>query len=441
MENDPDPNILLIQGLILIIIIVITGMITAFTTAFQSLNKGKLQGWEKEGTKGGRLLSKSLDDSTAFLSKLNLAALLMVLLFSAAVSYFAIENSAFSRNHYEMYIILALLVIGEAVVLMIFSFVYPKKPAQMNQLSTCYRLIIPAYAMAVVVTPLNYIVTIIVKFLLLIAGHKEEDFHEEFSEEEVMSMIETGTEKGELKEEGKKMIDAIFAFDDKLAYEIMTPRTDVFTIDINESLTMYLDNIIKMRYSRIPVYEGAPDNIIGILFLKDLIKEALFQDISNVNIKELLRKPFFVPETKNIDSLFMELKSSKNHIAILIDEYGGFSGIVTMEDILEEIVGEIEDEYDETEADILTLCDKTYLIDGSIDLGDFNEKLGTDLTSSDSETLGGYLLEHLGEIPEDGPCNIYIETGNLKMTILEIKERRIEKVKVEVTNCDNGLTM
>lgn len=235
------------------------------------------------------------------------------------------------------------------------------------------------------------------------------------------------------------MINAIFAFDDKLAYEIMTPRTEVFSIDITDDIEDYLEELLEMRYSRIPVYKDDTDNIIGILYLKDIMQQGLYSDINKVDIVPLLRKPFYVPETKNIDSLLLELKASKNHMAILIDEYGGFSGIVTMEDIIEEIVGEIEDEYDLPGFGIEVLGEGVYLVDGSIDLDDLNEEIGTNLTSEDSETLGGFLLELLGEIPEADTRGIEIDTEMIMFKIVAIKDRRVEKVRLEMKPMYCGL--
>ena len=180
-----------------------------------------------------------------------------------------------------------------------------------------------------------------------------------------MEMLEAGQESGELKEEGKKMITGVFAFDDILAYEIMTPRTDVFAIDINDEPSEYIDELMSLKYSRIPVYEDDSDNIIGILNIKDYLIQARELGFDNVDIRAILRTPYFVPETKNIDSLFVELQKTKQHIAILIDEYGGFSGIVTMEDIIEEVMGEIDDEYDEEEPEIKQIRSDTWQLDGS----------------------------------------------------------------------------
>lgn len=251
-------------------------------------------------------------------------------------------------------------------------------------------------------------------------------------EEEVMSILEAGQESGVLKEEGKKMINSIFALDDKLAYEIMTPRTDVFVIDIEDPPEEYVDDLMKLRYSRIPVCQGETDNIIGILNIKDYLIQAWEKGFESVDIASILRAPYFVPETKNIDALLFELQKMKQQIAILIDEYGGFSGIVTMEDIIEQVVGDIDDEYDEEEEIIDKVDDHIYLVDGDVSLEDLDEELGIDLTSETSETIGGFLIDMLGEIPDENDVGRIIEFENYQFKIMAIQDRRIERVKVYI---------
>ena len=251
-------------------------------------------------------------------------------------------------------------------------------------------------------------------------------------EEEVMSILEAGQESGVLKDEGKKMINSIFALDDKLAYEIMTPRTDVFVIDIEDPPEEYVDDLMKLRYSRIPVCQGETDNIIGILNIKDYLIQAWEKGFEAVDIASILRTPYFVPETKNIDALLFELQKMKQQIAILIDEYGGFSGIVTMEDIIEQVVGDIDDEYDEEEEIIDKVDDHIYLVDGDVSLEDLDEELGIDLTSETSETIGGFLIDMLGEIPDANDVGRIITFENYQFKIMAIQDRRIERVKIYI---------
>ena len=258
----------------------------------------------------------------------------------------------------------------------------------------------------------------------------------EYSEDDIVEMLEAGQESGELKEEGKKMITGVFAFDDILAYEIMTPRTDVFAIDINDEPSEYIDELMSLKYSRIPVYEDDSDNIIGILNIKDYLIQARELGFDNVDIRAILRTPYFVPETKNIDSLFFELKKTKQQIAVLIDEYGGFCGIVTMEDIIEEVMGEIDDEYDEEEQELTKIGEDLYMIEGSMDLNDINEELGINLESENSETIGGLIIDMFGEIPDEDDIGKEVFIDNVVFTINSVKDRRIEKVIMKINKED-----
>lgn len=286
--------------------------------------------------------------------------------------------------------------------------------------------------LSVLLLPLTWILTLLCNAVLTIFRQKTDVDDQVFSEDDVMSLLEEGQKSGEIMEEGRKMIGSIFRFDDELAYEIMTPRTDVFLIDIDDPKEAYIDELMGMRYTRVPVCEGDSDNIIGILNLKDYLGKVIQEGTKDFDIRSILRKAYFVPETKNIATLFMEMQKEKQHISILIDEYGGFSGICTMEDIIEEIVGDIDDEYDEEEETIDQISEDTYLADGSVSLDDFNEMAGTDLSSENSETIGGFILDLIGEIPKDGYVNRTVNFGRYEFTILSVKERRIERVKIHI---------
>ena len=194
----------------------------------------------------------------------------------------------------------------------------------------------------------------------------------------------------------------------------------------------YLNDLMTMRYSRIPVCKGETDNIIGILHIKDYLIQAWEKGFDGVEIASIIRKAYFVPETKNIDSLLYEMQRTKQQIAILIDEYGGFSGIVTMEDIIEQVVGDIDDEYDEEEEIIDKIDDNIYLVDGDVDLDDLDEELGIDLVSETSETIGGFIIDMLGEIPDENDVGRIVEFENYQFKIMAIQDRRIERVKIYI---------
>lgn len=285
---------------------------------------------------------------------------------------------------------------------------------------------------ATVVSPVTFLLMLAANILLKLFRQQTQVVDGSFSEEEVMSMLEVGQESGVLKEEGRKMINSIFAFDDKLAYECMTPRTDVFMIDIDDPIEEYLDDLMALRYSRIPVYRDDSDNIIGILNVKDYFRQAREDSFETVAIEPILRKAYFVPETKNIDSLFFELQKLKQQIAILIDEYGGFSGIVTMEDIIEQVMGDIDDEYDEEEEIIDKVDENIYLVDGDVNLDDLNEEQGVNLESETSETIGGFIIDMLGEIPDESDVGRIVTYKNYELKIMAVQDRRIERVKIYV---------
>ena len=280
--------------------------------------------------------------------------------------------------------------------------------------------------------PLVWLCKSIADVLLKIMGKKTDVDDSYFSEDKVMSMLDRGQERGEIKEEGRRMIDSIFEFDDLLAYEIMTPRTDVFMFDINDERSEYFDELMELTHSRIPVYEGDADNIVGILHIKDYLHQATKKGFDKVDIKKLLRPAYFVPETKNIDALFRELQIEKQHLAILIDEYGGFSGIVSVEDIIEQIVGDIDDEFDEEDRIIEKIDDTTFVVDGNVYLDDLEDEANIELESETSETVGGFIIDLMGEIPKEKVKYDTISYENYDFDIMKVKDRRIEKLRIRI---------
>ena len=316
------------------------------------------------------------------------------------------------------------------VLVVIFGQYFPHKVALQHAEGIANRTEKIANGISTFFSPITAVLMLITNVFLRIFRQETQVEEETFSEEEVMSMIQVGKESGVLKEEGTKMINSIFAFDDKLAYEIMTPRTDVFSIDIEDPVEEYIEELMKLRHSRIPVCKGDSDNIIGILHIKDYLIKARETKFENVDIESILRKAYFVPDTKNIDSLFIELQKTKQQIAILIDEYGGFSGIVTVEDIIEQVMGNIDDEYDEEDEIIDKVDDNLYLVDGDVSIDDLDEELGIELESENSETIGGFIIDILGEIPSENDIGRVVEFEDYKFKIMSIEERRIKRVKI-----------
>lgn len=434
MSSDPGP--MWGQIILLLVLIIINAYFAAAEMAIVSVNKNRIRSLAQEGNKKAQALAGLIDEPNKFLSSIQVVITLAGFLTSAEAAVSFSDDVGAWLEHAgipygtEISVILVTLVL--AFFTLVLGELLPKRLAMLHADKIAMGVVKPILFISVIFKPFVWLLSVTVTLILKLLRQRTDVTSVEYSEDDVVSMLEAGQESGELKEEGKKMITSIFAFDDLLAYEVMTPRTDVFSIDINAPTEDYIDELMELRYSRIPVYEDDSDNIIGILYIKDYLIKAREAGFDNVDFRSILRKPYFVPETKNIDSLFFELQTTKQHIAILIDEYGGFSGIVTMEDIIEEVMGDIDDEYDEVEPEIQKIAEDTYIVDGSMDLDDIDEELGIDLESENSETIGGFIIDILGEIPDENDTGREIEYENCRFRIDSVRDRRIEKITITI---------
>lgn len=257
--------------------------------------------------------------------------------------------------------------------------------------------------------------------------------------DQITSMVELGEEQGILNSAEKEMIDGVMGFNSRVAEEIMTPRTEVFMVDINKKPEEYMDELAEYRYSRIPVYDDDIDNIVGVIYLKDIFKVVYKEGIKNLDIKKLIKPAYFVPERKNIHMLFQEMQREQRHLSLLMDEYGGFSGIVTMEDLTEEIMGDIDDEFDNDEPDVYALTTNEAVVQGSTSIKDINDMLGTHFPEDmDYDTISGFIINKLGYIPNTNRIS-EIEFENANIKILEVEDRRIKKVKITLIDIDPNL--
>jgi len=435
---DPDPSIsLTVQILFLILLILVNAFFASAEMAIVSVNKNRVKVLAQEGNKKAKLLLKLYDEPNKFLSTIQVAITLAGFMASAvAATSMADDIALFLSNHgipYGTQIAVTVVTLILSYITLVLGELYPKRMALQYSEQIAMFSVKTIILISKISKPFVWLLSASVAFLLRITGVKDTNIEEQYSEEEIKSLLEVGQETGLIKETGKEMITSIFEFDDKLAYEVMTPRTDVYMININDNLADYVDELLEERFSRIPVYEKDIDNIIGILYMKDFIIEARKQGFENVDIRSLIRKPYLVPESKNIDELFRELQETKVHIAILIDEYGGFSGIVTIEDLIEEVMGNIDDEDDDHEPKLEVVGENTYLIDGHYYIDDLNEKLLLNLESEEHETIGGLVIDLLGEIPdEDDTEERIVEFDNCTFKIESVKDRRIDKVRLYI---------
>lgn len=430
--DDPDTvsSILLILGLLLI-----NAFFAAAEMAIVSVNKNKINSLAEEGNKKALALKKLTSEPTKFLSTIQVGVTLSGLFASAsATTGISAQLDNLLKNigvPYSAQISVVIVTIILSYFTLVFGELFPKRMALQKSEAISMFAVKPLIFISKITSPFVKLLSGSTNTLVKLSGIKIDNLEEEVSKEEIKSLIEVGQEQGVINETEKEMIQGIFDFDDTLAKEVMTPRTDVFMINIETPIDKIKKQIMEENFSRIPVYEEDSDNIIGILYIKDFYAEALDKGIENINIREMLRKPYFVPETKNIDDLFKELQSTKNHMAILIDEYGGFSGIVTIEDLIEEVMGNIFDEYDESEPDIKKLDSNTYLVNGLLPIGELNEHLHLSLESENTDTIGGFIINLMGAIPTSNDCPA-IKYENLTFKIEEVNEKRIEKLRLSI---------
>jgi magnesium and cobalt exporter, CNNM family len=297
-------------------------------------------------------------------------------------------------------------------------------------------LVLPLRIVILLLSPLTIILLTISTLLAKFFG--SDKLVNKVTEEEIMSLVNEGHSGGTIEDEEKEMIYSILQLDETFAREIMVPRIDIISAEVKTNLKDAMNVFIESGFSRIPVYEENIDNIVGLLYAKDLLGLLNNGGLSGHSVRELLRSAYFVPETRAADDLLRDLQARNVHMAIVVDEYGGTSGLVTIENIMEEIVGDIRDEYDlNEETEYIQHTDDEYIIDAGMDIDDLNELLGTDISSDETDTLGGYIFFTIGRIPIVGET---IDTDELHMTVRSIEGRRIRKVviKVKQQQADNS---
>lgn len=432
---DPDADKIIGQIVILIALTMVNAFFACAEMAMVSVNKSKMKRFAEEGRNSAKLVLKFSEEPTKFLSTIQVAITLAGF-FSSASAASGLSNPLgvwLSKNNIPYGSQLSLITV--TLILSYFTLVFgelvPKKVALQKPESISMFCVKPIKAVSKFAYPFIKLLTFSTNIVTLPFGIKEGNTEEILSREELISLVNEGQAHGVLNKKEKEMINSIMEFDEKIAKEIMTPRINVFAIDISAPKEEYLEDLLKTKYTRIPVYEEDIDNIVGMLYIKDFLKEAVKKGYKNVDLRSILKKPYLVPESKIIKDLFRELQQSKKQIAVLIDEYGGFAGIVTMEDLVEEVMGDIEDEYDLISVKVKKLDDSTYLIDGMVTIDELNDKLDLDLYSENYETISGYLIDHIGSIPQENDERT-IEIDNLVFKLESVKNKRIDKVKLYI---------
>lgn len=422
------------QILVLVILILINAFFAASEMAFISLNDSKIAGMAKEGNKKAKKIEKMLKKPSKFLATIQIGITLAGFLSSAFAADTFVEKLGpvlynlmpfFSLNVWQG-ISLVLITIIISFFTLIFGELVPKRIAMKYPEQVSFASIGVIRFISILTAPVVKFLTETTNLVSKIFGIGENE-EEIVTEEEIRMMVDQGGEKGTIDNAEKEMINNVFEFNDKVVSEVMTNRTEIFAVDANTSIKEFEEALDDedYRYSRIPVYDETIDNIQGIIYLKDLIKA---QKNHNTKITGLTRKIVFLPESKLINEAFKEMQKNKIQMAIVLDEYGGTAGLVTMEDILEELVGDIYDEYDEVEFKYEKLDDNTFILDGSMPIFDVNKIMDIELPEGDYDTLSGFIISQLDRIPEETESPV-IETEEAVFKVEKIENRKIELVK------------
>lgn len=425
---------MLSQLIILAVLIFLNAFFAASEIAFISLNDTKIEKQAKDGNKKAKQIEKMLKTPSKFLATIQIGITLAGFLSSAFASDTFAEKLTPILFQCMPFLSLgvwkSISIIIITIILSFFTLVFgelvPKRLAMKNYEKIAFGTIGIIRAISIITSPFVKFLTLVTNSISKLFGVGENE-EESVTEEEIKMMVDQGEEKGTIKEEEKELINNVFEFNDITASEIMKHRKDIFAVDINISNDELMEELSKeeYRYSRIPVYDETIDEIKGILYIKDVLKNI---GKKNFKVKNVVKDAYFVSQTRLINEVFKELQKNKMQIAIIIDEYGGTAGLITMEDILEELVGDIYDEYDKEEKEFEKIDENTYIIVGSMPIYDVNKLLNANIPEGDYDTLSGFLQEKLGRIPEEEE-NPIIETKEVTYKIEKYEDKRILKVK------------
>ena len=442
--DDPGPALDIILKLVLLFVLIFFNAFFAMSEiAIISLNDTKMQKLAEEGNKKAKQIVKLTENPNRFLSTIQIGVTLAGFLASASASQNFADLLMNALKHTAIVNVIPESVINGISVVLItiitsyFSLVLgelaPKRIAMQVPEKVSFKVVGILLFIAKIAKPFVKVLSVSTNGVVRLFGFDPNADEENVTEEEIRMMVDVGGEKGVIEDSQKEMIDNIFEFDDLDTGDIMTHRTDMTAIEVSRSLEEVAELAIENGYSRIPVYEDDPDSIVGVLYAKDLLKYVGHNIPADLTISKVMRKALYVPETQSCGDLFKAMNDSHTQFAVVVDEYGGTAGIVTLEDVLESIVGNIQDEYDDEDEEIVQINETTFTIDGITDLDEVDELVGTKLPEGDYDTLGGFVISLLGYLPsESDPEPAVAEYDNLRFTVLNFEDRRIGEIKVEI---------
>ncbi len=441
-----DKSALLIQLPLLFVLIPINAFFAMSEIAIISLNDAKIERMADEGHKKAKLVMKLTENSSSFLSTIQIGVTFAGFLTSAsaATSFAGALTAAVAPHLPQVYegFISAVSIFLITVIMSYFSLVLgelaPKRIAMQIPEKISFAVAGPLLFFARATRPLVRFLSLSTNGVVRLLRFDPNANVENVTEEEIRMMVDVGEEKGVIENVQKEMINNVFEFNDLDAGDIMTHRTDMTAADVSDTtFEELIDLAIETGYSRIPLYEDDHDNIIGIVYVKDLLRYAGKRLPEQDALRGIMRDAYFIPETKPCGELFAEMSQKRIQLAVVVDEYGGTAGILTLEDLVEAIMGNIQDEYDNEGDEISRIDDNTFTVDGITDIDEVNELIGSDLPEGDYDTLGGFLISRLRYLPKDGEMNV-VKFENITFTVLNVEDKRIGRIRVEIAPLETG---
>ena len=408
----------IIQLVIILILLALSAFFSSSETALTTVNKHKLRTLVDEGNKRAAKVIKVTENSGKLLSTILIGNNIV------NISASSLATTLCTRVLGNKYIGIATGVL--TLFVLIFGEITPKTLATRYSIKLSLMFVYPISILMVIFTPIIWLLNILTGIIFKILRVNPNENANAKTESELRTIVDVSQEEGVIEQEERFMISNVVDFGDALSKDIMIPRTDVICADVNSTYEELVELFMEETYSRIPIYEESKDHIIGLLYLKDLFFYTQKNDMRYFDLRSILRKPLFVYEYQKTSQIFADMKTSSVTMAIVLDEYGITSGIITMEDLIEEIVGEIRDEYDENENDVIRkLAEDTYDVDASIKLDDLNDALHTDLHSEDYDSLAGFVIEVMDKLPSEGEETDY---NNLHFKVAQVNRNRIERI-------------
>ena len=439
-DGDTSAVSIILKIALLFVLILVNAFFAMSEIAMISLNDTKIEKLAEEGDKKAKQILKLTQNSSNFLSTIQIGVTLAGFLTSASAadSFAPLITQAvhplIPAIPESVIDTVALILI--TIIISYFSLVFgelaPKKIGMQKSEKVAYKVVGILLFVMKVTKPFVKILSMSTNGIVRLFGIDPLADEEEVTEEEILMMVDVGEEKGVIENAQAEMINNIFEFDDIDAGDIMTHRVDMTAVEADEPVSEVIKVAVADGYSRIPVFDDDPDNIIGVVYIKDLLEYVGKELPEKKTIREIMRDAYFIPETKKCGQLFTEMSEKRVQMAIVVDEYGGTAGLLTLEDIVESIVGNIHDEYDTEEAEISKINDNTFTVEGTTDLDEIDELVGATLPEGDYDTVAGFIISQLGFLPKDGDMDT-VEYENLKFTILSVEDKRIAKVRIDIT--------